>query len=107
MQTWLITGTSFGLGRRLTEKLLMQGHCVAATVRKPEALDQLKKEYGNQLWVATLDVTDTIDSVEQKPAPLRLALGGDAYYHVRASLVARLEALDAQKDVALASEIAD
>jgi NADP-dependent 3-hydroxy acid dehydrogenase YdfG len=59
MQTWLITGTSSGLGRRLTEKLLTQGHRVAATVRKPEALDQLKKEYGNQLWVATLDVTDT------------------------------------------------
>ncbi|HWV71244.1 MAG TPA: SDR family oxidoreductase [Pseudosphingobacterium sp.] len=275
MQTWLITGTSSGLGRRLTEKLLTQGHRVAATVRRPEALDQLKKEYGNQLWVATLDVTDTaaikqvvnraftelgqidvvvnnagyalfcaaeeasdeqirhqidtniigsiqviraslphlraqgggrilqlssaggqttypnfsyyhttkwavegfcdtlakevavfnigvtlvepgahgtsfaagmvtapimdvyeatpagevrraiaegtfpitgdvdrsvqamIDSVEQKPAPLRLALGSDAYYHVRTSLVARLEALDAQKDIALASEIAD
>ncbi|QNL48153.1 SDR family oxidoreductase [Olivibacter sp. SDN3] len=275
MKTWLITGTSSGLGHRLTAKLLAQGDRVAATVRKPEALDQLKKQYGDQLWVGTLDVTDTpaikqvvnqaftelgkidvvvnnagyalfcaveeasdeqirhqidtniigsiqviraalphlraqgggrilqlssaggqttypnfsyyhttkwamegfcdtlaqevaplnigvtlvepgahgtsfgtgmvtapvmdaydatpagdvrraiaqgtfpikgdversvqamIECVDQKPAPLRLALGGDAYRDVRASLVARLEALDAQKDLALASEMAD
>lgn len=59
MKTWFITGTASGLGRLLTEKLLSQGHRVAATVRKADALDGLKEQYGDRLWVATLDVTDT------------------------------------------------
>jgi len=59
MKTWFITGTSTGLGRKLTEKLLAQGNRVAATARKPEILDELKQRYGEKLWVARLDVTDT------------------------------------------------
>lgn len=58
-QTWFITGTSSGFGRIITEKLLARGDIVAATLRKPDALDDLKARYGDQLWVATLDVTDT------------------------------------------------
>ena len=58
MQTWFITGTSAGLGRGLTEKLLERGDRVAATLRRPEILDALKAQYGDQLWVAALDVTD-------------------------------------------------
>ena len=59
MQTWFITGTSSGFGRLLTEKLLARGDRVAATLRKPDALADLKQQYGDQLWVAPLDVTDT------------------------------------------------
>lgn len=59
MKTWFITGTSTGLGRILTEKLLEQGHRVAATLRKPESISDLKDKYGDQLWIAKLDVTDT------------------------------------------------
>lgn len=59
MKTWFITGTSTGLGRILTEKLLAQGHRVAATVRKDDALNDLKEKYGDLLWVAKLDVTNT------------------------------------------------
>ena len=59
MQTWFITGTSSGFGRLLTEKLLARGDRVAATLRKPDALADLKAQYGDQLWVAPLDVTDT------------------------------------------------
>lgn len=59
MKTWFITGTSTGLGRILTEKLLAQGHRVAATIRKKNVLDDLKERYGDSLWIATLDVTDT------------------------------------------------
>lgn len=58
-QTWFITGTSSGFGRHLTELLLARGDRVAATLRKIEALDDLKAHYGEQLWVAPLDVTDT------------------------------------------------
>lgn len=42
-KTWFITGTSSGFGRILTEKLLERGDRVAATLRRPEALNELKK----------------------------------------------------------------
>ena len=57
--TWFITGTSNGIGRELTERLLARGDRVAATLRKPSALDDLKAEYGERLWIAQLDVTDS------------------------------------------------
>ncbi|WP_090339909.1 SDR family oxidoreductase [Dyadobacter koreensis] len=59
MKTWFITGTSSGLGRVLTEKLLEQGNRVFATVRKADALKDLKERFGNNLVVEILDVTDT------------------------------------------------
>jgi NAD(P)-dependent dehydrogenase (short-subunit alcohol dehydrogenase family) len=46
-----------------------------------------------------------IDSVGISPAPLRLALGGDTYTEIRKSLIARLEALDAQKELAFSTNI--
>jgi NAD(P)-dependent dehydrogenase (short-subunit alcohol dehydrogenase family) len=58
-RNWFITGTSSGFGRALTEKLLARGDRVAATVRKTAALEDLKAQYGDRLWVAVLDVTDT------------------------------------------------
>ena len=61
-RNWFITDTSSGFGRALTENLLARGDRVAATVRKVSALEDLKARYGEQLWVAALDVTDT-DSV--------------------------------------------
>jgi NAD(P)-dependent dehydrogenase (short-subunit alcohol dehydrogenase family) len=54
-KTWFITGTSSGFGRLLTENLLERGDRVAATLRRPEALDDLRDD---RLWVAGLDVTD-------------------------------------------------
>jgi NAD(P)-dependent dehydrogenase (short-subunit alcohol dehydrogenase family) len=59
--TWFITGTSSGFGRPLTERLLARGDRVAATLRRPEALDDLREAYGERLWVARLDVTDTAE----------------------------------------------
>lgn len=56
---WFITGTSAGFGRELTEQLLERGDRVAATLRKIGALDDLKARYGERLWIAPLDVTDT------------------------------------------------
>ncbi|MFG1604919.1 SDR family oxidoreductase [Actinoplanes sp. NPDC049265] len=56
--TWFITGTSSGFGRLLTEQLLDRGDRVAATLRRPDALDDLRGKYGDRLWVARLDVTE-------------------------------------------------
>ncbi|WP_246797176.1 SDR family oxidoreductase [Burkholderia perseverans] len=58
-KTWFITGASSGFGRQLTELLLERGDRVAATVRKPDALQDLKTAHGDRLWVGLLDVVDT------------------------------------------------
>jgi NAD(P)-dependent dehydrogenase (short-subunit alcohol dehydrogenase family) len=58
-RTWFITGISGGFGRHMTEQLLECGDRVAGTARKLEAVDDLKMRYGDQLWLASLDLTDT------------------------------------------------
>ncbi|MDR3516762.1 MAG: SDR family oxidoreductase [Azospirillaceae bacterium] len=57
--TWLITGTSSGFGRLLTEKLLARGDRVAATLRRTAALDDLHARYPDRVWRAAFDMTDT------------------------------------------------
>lgn len=59
IRSWFITGTSSGFGRALTEQLLARGDRVFATVRKPDALNDLAGAYPAALAVAVLDVTDT------------------------------------------------
>ncbi|GGI93769.1 SDR family oxidoreductase [Streptomyces brasiliensis] len=56
--TWFITGTSSGFGRLLTERLPARGDRVAATLGRTGALEDLRAEYGERLWLARLDVTD-------------------------------------------------
>ncbi|SEO03919.1 SDR family oxidoreductase [Pseudomonas sp. NFACC39-1] len=57
-KTWLVTGSSSGIGLAVVEQLLARGDRVAATLRKPQALSHLKTRYGEQLWTAMLDVND-------------------------------------------------
>jgi NAD(P)-dependent dehydrogenase (short-subunit alcohol dehydrogenase family) len=57
-KNWLITGASSGLGRGMAERLLARGDRVAATLRKPGALDELKAQYGAQLHIVECDLTD-------------------------------------------------
>lgn len=59
-RTWFITGVNSGFGRVMTEQLLARGDRVAGTTRKLEALSDLKDKYGDQLWLASLDMTDTV-----------------------------------------------
>src|SRR3712207_4473292 len=61
MTTWLITGASRGIGRELTQQILAGGDRVAATLRRPEQLDELKERHGDRLWTRRLDVTDTAE----------------------------------------------
>ncbi len=57
-QRWLITGSSRGLGRALTEASLAAGHRAVATARDPAALADLVKRHGDAVRPAALDVTD-------------------------------------------------
>lgn len=57
-RTWFITGVSSGIGRHTADQLLARGDRVAGTTRKLDALGDLRARYGEQLWLASLDVTD-------------------------------------------------
>ncbi len=71
-QVWLITGSSRGLGRALTEGVLEAGHRVVATARDPEQLRELKTKYGDSVRTAALDVT----SETQAKAAVEAAIAG-------------------------------
>jgi NAD(P)-dependent dehydrogenase (short-subunit alcohol dehydrogenase family) len=73
-RTWFITGTSSGFGRLLTEQLLARGDRVAATARRPEAVDDLRAAYGDHLWIDRLDITSA-DRVRQVVGAAFAALG--------------------------------
>jgi NAD(P)-dependent dehydrogenase (short-subunit alcohol dehydrogenase family) len=57
-KTWFITGASSGLGLEMTQQLLVQGDKVVAAIRRPEALMQLERDYGDQLDVVSLDLIE-------------------------------------------------
>lgn len=47
------------MGRELVEQALERGDSVAATLRRPEQLDDLAERHGDRLWRSALDVTDS------------------------------------------------
>jgi NAD(P)-dependent dehydrogenase (short-subunit alcohol dehydrogenase family) len=57
-QTWLITGSSRGLGRELAEGVLAAGHRLAATARDPRRVADLVDRYPDTARAVALDVTD-------------------------------------------------
>jgi NAD(P)-dependent dehydrogenase (short-subunit alcohol dehydrogenase family) len=58
-RTWLITGSSRGLGRDLAEAVLAAGDDrVVATARRPEQLADLVDRYPDRARAVALDVTD-------------------------------------------------
>ncbi len=57
-QTWLITGSSRGIGRSLARAALAAGHQVVATARRPEQLADLVAGHGDNVLPVALDVTD-------------------------------------------------
>ena len=59
--TWLITGTSSGIGRALTEAALRRGDQVAALARDPSSLEELGDEHGAALQVLAADVRNRED----------------------------------------------
>jgi NAD(P)-dependent dehydrogenase (short-subunit alcohol dehydrogenase family) len=63
-KTWLITGSSRGLGRELAQAVLDDGDNVAAAARRPGSLDDLVARYGGRIRPVTLDVTDPVAAGE-------------------------------------------
>src|SRR5260370_2046533 len=57
-ETWLITGSSRGLGRALVEAAFDAGDQVVATARHPEQLAGFTERYGDRVSPVALDVTD-------------------------------------------------
>ena len=57
-KTFLITGSSRGLGRAIAVAALDAGHDVVATARRPEQLADLVERYGDRARAVALDVTD-------------------------------------------------
>ncbi len=57
-QRWLITGSSRGIGRALTQAALDAGDRVIATARDPSQLRDLADRYGDAVRTVALDVTD-------------------------------------------------
>lgn len=57
-KAWLITGSSTGFGRSLSEAVLKHGDRVIATARKPEQLSDLVDQYPETAKAIRLDVTN-------------------------------------------------
>jgi NAD(P)-dependent dehydrogenase (short-subunit alcohol dehydrogenase family) len=70
-KTWLITGSSRGLGRAFSEAALSAGDNVAATARKIEDLDALKQQFGKQVLPLALDVTSEAQAKEAVETTIR------------------------------------
>ncbi|MBM7566155.1 oxidoreductase [Paenibacillus sacheonensis] len=69
-KVWLITGSSRGFGRELTQAVLAAGDKVVATARDREQLAFLLSDYGDRVRTCSLDVTD----MQAAQAAVRLAL---------------------------------
>jgi NAD(P)-dependent dehydrogenase (short-subunit alcohol dehydrogenase family) len=57
---WLITGSSRGIGRALSEAVLQAGHRLVATARDPAQLAGLVQQHRDSVRAVALDVTDPI-----------------------------------------------
>jgi len=72
---WLITGSSRGLGRALSEAVLQAGHRLVATARDPAQLADLAARYGDSVRIVALDVTDPVAAQRAVEAAVE-AFGG-------------------------------
>ena len=59
-QTWMITGSSRGIGRAVAEAVLAAGHNLMATARDLETLHDLVDLHRDRVRTAGLDVTDPL-----------------------------------------------
>ena len=90
-KTWLITGSSRGLGREIAQAVLDDGGHVAAAARRPGSLDDLVARYGGRIRPVALDVTDQVTAREAVQAAVtesgsRDVVVNNAGYAISASM---------------------
>lgn len=56
MHTWLITGSSRGIGRAIAETVLAAGHRAILTARRPESVQDIVERYPDSAIALPLDV---------------------------------------------------
>jgi NAD(P)-dependent dehydrogenase (short-subunit alcohol dehydrogenase family) len=95
-----VAGTNFGRALDYAPSMAIYENTLAGELRRAIAAAAFHVP-GDPAKIAQA----IIDSVDRSPAPARLALGSDTYALVRAALVKRLAALDAQKAIALSTDI--
>ena len=92
--------TSFGVG-------LDRAAPSAAYVETPAG--EVRRAFAEGTFTVTGDPSKFVDamiaSADASPARLRLALGSTAYHNIRTALADRLAALDAQRDLALSTDL--
>ncbi|WP_449415814.1 oxidoreductase [Ochrobactrum teleogrylli] len=85
MTTWLITGCSTGLGRKLAETVLRAGHQAVVTARDPNTLHDLASGYPQTALAIALDVTDkaairrVVTQVEQRFGAIDVLVNNAGY----------------------------
>jgi NAD(P)-dependent dehydrogenase (short-subunit alcohol dehydrogenase family) len=62
LKTWVISGSSRGLGRAILEAALAAGDQAVATARDPKALQPVLDNFSEQMRIAKLDVTNEADA---------------------------------------------
>ena len=95
------TATGFGAGLDLAPPMEAYADTPSGTVRRAIADGSFQLTGDADKMAAIM-----IDSVDQVPAPRRIAMGAGAYASIRAALGGRLAALEAQRDLALAADLA-
>ena len=106
-KTWFITGASSGLGLEMTEQLLARGDKVVGTARRLDALNGLKRQYGDNLTVMALELTDTsgiratVDEAFRRMSRIDVVVQNAGYGLVGAGE----EVSDAQIDLQLATNL--
>ena len=92
--------TSFGTGLVRPPSMAVYDQTPAGDVRRAIASGSFVVKGDPVKMVKAM-----IDCVDCDPAPRRLVLGSGAYASIRAALLERLAALDAQKDIALSADL--
>jgi NAD(P)-dependent dehydrogenase (short-subunit alcohol dehydrogenase family) len=61
-ETWIVTGSSVGLGREIVEAALAAGHNVVGTARNPQTLNDFEARFPGRFMAKRLDVVDAAQS---------------------------------------------
>ena len=106
-RVWMVTGTSRGFGRAISEAVLERGDCLVATSRNPDAIRDLVDRHPDRALAVRLDVTDSeaarraADRAVDHCGRLDVVVNNAGYGHVGAIEELSDEELRRQLDVNL------